>query len=303
MEPNDETAAALDRLLEEVMAAYGRPRPGDAALAAWWAALAPFHWSVVEAALTAHLARCKFAPTPADIVEAITVRDGRPGPEEAWSIALRATDETETVVWTAEIAAARAVAEPILTAGDEVGARKAFLEVYARETADARRQLQPVRWEVSLGTDRERRRLALCEAERQGRLGAATLARLLPPDAPGASRGMASVVGLLAGKVAELPPSRDRDVRRLLAELRASLAEGVAGKAAEHRRRAAERRAREQAAAAGERLQAQLRAHRRLVLLRRSAVRKAQAGTPSRPAAAQAALREAEPLSHARGKR
>jgi hypothetical protein len=273
MTEDETTAAAFELRLREVLDAYGRPFPSKSALCAWWLALRPFDWPVVDAALTEHLALCRFPPVPADIVGRISAHDGRPGPEEAWSIALAADDEAATVVWTAEIAAARAVAEPILAARDEVGARKAFLEVYTRVLAEARRQLRPVGWEVSLGTDPARRVAALCDAERAGRLRPDLVQRLLPPDTQlpaGAPTGPVSIAGLLTGSVAALPPDRVRDQRRFVAAVREGLARAAADRAAERARVAEQRRVR----AAQRRLQEALRAHQRFVLARRVALRK-----------------------------
>lgn len=242
-----EHAAAFDSRLQETMAVYGRPRPSDFALRAWWTALEPYDWPEVDAALAGHVAECKFAPTPADVVERLTSQDDRLGPESAWSLAVQALDEGATVVWTSEIAQAFGAAKPIFDLGDEVGARKAFLEAYERAVTVARRELRPPKWEVSLGHDPQRRHDALREAERRGRLPSHTVARLLGPDAQGAAEartGASPIAGLLEGNIAQFPTSDERDRRRYLNAVREGIAKGAAAKAAE-RRRIAERQSAE----------------------------------------------------------
>jgi len=244
---NDQDAAAFDLRLQEVMAAYGREMLPDLAMRAWWSALRPFGWPAVEAALVAHVAACKFAPTPADIVERLTANDGHLGPEAAWSLALQAQDEHATIVWTAEVAEAFGVAKPVLDAGDEVGARKAFLETYARALAAARARLAPASWSVSLGQDPQRRAEALLEAQRHGRLPAQTVARLLPPEAQRDAQalpGPAEVGGRLEGAVTPTPGADAHTRRRLRAAVHEGLRQGAAAKAAEHARIAERRRAR-----------------------------------------------------------
>lgn len=95
-------------------------------------------------------------------------------------MALGARDEARSLVWTEEIAAAWGVALPILSAGDLIGARKAFLEAYALRIEQARERLQPVCWRASLGTDPAQRSDALREAEQRGRLSHEQVQRLLP---------------------------------------------------------------------------------------------------------------------------
>jgi hypothetical protein len=298
MTDDHETAAAFELRLREVLAAYGRPAPSPEALCTWWCALAPFDLAPVTAALAEHAAECRFAPVPADLVARILARDGRPGADEAWSIALCSADEADTVVWTAEIAAARAVALPVLAAGDEVGARKAFIEAYQRELTAARRALRPVQWQVSLGTDPSGRAGPIAAAERRGLLPHGTTARLLPASAvsvldllPGSVAGASAVAGAAGGAagpptagVAALPPDRLRDARQLLAAVRDGLAQGAVARRAAQAEQAAARAAAAEQAARARALAAALRAHRRFVLLRRAA--RAAAAAPGRGRAA-----------------
>ncbi len=123
--------------------------------------------------------------TLAAIIERIQENDGRPGADEAWSIACTADDEGETVLWTAETEAAFAqAARPLLEHGDKIAARMAFKEFYAKAVREAREQRQPVAWKVSLGWDQERRRAVLSRALELGRLPAAYANGLMPPAQP-----------------------------------------------------------------------------------------------------------------------
>lgn len=184
--------------------------------------------------------------TLAAILQRVEAADGRPEPNEAWSIASGAADERATVVWTDEIQAAFAAAKPLLdNRDDKVGARMAFLAAYERLVAAARRQRIPVSWQTSLGWDMEQRESAVSEAIRLGRLTNDQALRLLP--SPVTDEGVA-LQSVLMGK--PLPaledhssPERDEQLRRLR-ELRESIVrqieEGRERRALEERRRRAE---------------------------------------------------------------
>ncbi len=170
----DEFTEILDAV--STMLSRGRYVPDEKSTAIWWRTLAPYALPVVRAAFDAHVNdpdRGRFVPVPADILARIVgaaVDDQRPGAEEAWATALRSADERETVVWSAEMVEAFAIARPVLDAGDEVGARMAFRETYDRLVGAARRAGRQVQWQASLGTDPDRRSLALAAAVRAGRL-------------------------------------------------------------------------------------------------------------------------------------
>lgn len=148
-----------------------------------FAALAIYPLVEVKAGLMAHIRdpkRGQFLPMPADVIaqiQGMVADDGRPGPEEAWAQAFRANDERMTVVWTSETAEAFAMASPVLAAGDEVGARMAFKETYARLVAEARETRKPMRLTVTLGDDNEQRDRVLLPHVLAGRIGADEMAR------------------------------------------------------------------------------------------------------------------------------
>lgn len=102
--------------------------------------------------------------------------DGRPGPEEAWSMIPH--DEGTTVVWTDEMAQAFGVANDLLP--NMVQARLAFVEKYTAMVREAREKGLAPNWRVSLGHDPEGRAAPLLEAVDKGRITAAQANRLLP---------------------------------------------------------------------------------------------------------------------------
>lgn len=138
------------------------------------------------------------------ILQRIEVKDGRPGRDEAWAIALASNDEFETVVMTNEIQLALSAARPVLDAGDKVGARMAFISAYDRFVTEARTHAQPVSWYPSLGFDAGRRIAAVNAAAQLNRIPQER-AQLLIADMthePISEDGRA-IAGLLTGTVAK----------------------------------------------------------------------------------------------------
>lgn len=123
-----------------------------------------------EQAVIAALARCrrevKGILTVQDVVSRID--DGRPGVEEAW--AMMSIAESQSVVWTEDMALAFGAAQPLVARSDFIGARMAFKEAYTKTVTLARDAGAPVRWTVSLGHDRHSRKAVLHQAVVAGRL-------------------------------------------------------------------------------------------------------------------------------------
>ncbi|GFM89304.1 hypothetical protein PSCICO_47030 [Pseudomonas cichorii] len=128
--------------------------------------LSGFPANVVATALKSCRLELTGKLTTGAIMQRVHAADGRPGKDEAWSIALAAGDESDTVVMTAEIRQAMTAAQPILAGRDKVGARMAFLSAYERLVAQARAEARPVSWSVSLGFDAGRRIAAIESAVR-----------------------------------------------------------------------------------------------------------------------------------------
>ncbi len=145
---------------------------------------------------------------------------GHPTANEAWALVLSSHDEAETVVWTEQIAEAAGIVQPILDAGDEVGARMAFRDAYERIL---RERPESPRWFPSLGSDPVRRQAALDRAVASGRLSSQHAAGLLPP--PINAKG-SCIAGLIGGPPAPMP--NDPEFRRRIAGLLRQLTGGEA---------------------------------------------------------------------------
>ena len=179
---------AFCSLLDDVAALLMPAQPlGGTAKAMYFRALGAASLDDVRAALDAHVKdpqRGRWFPKPADLVaqlDGLAADDGRPGADEAWSIGLLSDDEAASVVWTDEIAQAMAAAQPVLRAGDKVGARMAFREAYERIVSDARRARRPVRWSVTQGMDPLRVAHAVEQGVKAGRIARAELDALPAP--------------------------------------------------------------------------------------------------------------------------
>lgn len=235
----------------------GQYRPNETSTAMWFRVLAPFPIQVVRAALDEHVRTSKFVPTPHEVLALIAGNDGRPGDEEAWALVLRDRDddpthERLTTVWTREMLAAWGFARPVLAAGDKIGARMAFREAYNREVELARRRCEPVRWEVSLGSDKQAAAEVVRAAVADGRIhlpkigkpgdevtllleSAAAPRRLALPaperdDSPVAAMAKVRLQAWVESMRAEFErPSADAAAKQATAELRDAAAARAAG--------------------------------------------------------------------------
>ena len=106
------------------------------------------------------------------VLDQLEALAGRLAPSEAWALALKSNDEGETIVWTDEICQALEQSMPLLRAGDKVGARMAFIAAYERITITAREQRQLPTVQVTFGTNRELRQLALTTAIERNQISA-----------------------------------------------------------------------------------------------------------------------------------
>lgn len=189
-----------------------------------------------DAAILAALSRCRRELTgrltQAAVVERIEQVDGRPGANEAWAIALTAFDESATVVLNDEIFAAVEAARPVMASGDEVGARMAFRDAYERIVREGRATGARPRWYPSLGTDPEKRALAIEAAVGRGLLPIERVAGLLPKPITDEehARGQA-IAGLLTGQVEHVP---DAQFQARISELRDQLKGRRAPRSAGH---------------------------------------------------------------------
>jgi hypothetical protein len=106
-------------------------------------------------------------------------------------------DESQSVVWTVEMAQAFGICGPLLEMGDRIAARMAFKDAYTRLVADARDAGTPVSWTPSLGHDPRGREAALLSAVDRGRLSLSH-ARELQPSLPAPTP---KVLALMSGAV------------------------------------------------------------------------------------------------------
>lgn len=166
--------------------------------------------------------------TLAAVLQRIQAEDGRPGKDEAWAIALTTNDEFETVVLTDEIQLALAAAKPVLDAGDKIGARMAFISAYERFVAQARDDVKPVSWHVSVGFDANRRTAAITKAVQMQRIpqerGQLYLADLSVVPVTEDGRALA---GLITGEITRPTPAvreKLKAVKDSMLEMRASSA-------------------------------------------------------------------------------
>lgn len=220
-----EDKGEFTKLLAATMDVYGRQITASF-VDVFFSALTPYTLPVVREALNRHLQdpeSGRFPPKPADLIrQVVTAKasDGRPGRDEAWAIAQRSLDESETVVTSEEILEAMAIARPLLEElNDKVAARMAFVEAYDRIVGVKRASGEKFEWFVSLGDNKERRAPAIKAAQVAGLLSGPKAAALIEmhSEAPITSDGLA-IAGLLGGPAAKLKPedmrSKWQDLRK-----------------------------------------------------------------------------------------
>ena len=209
---------------------YGKTPTGEE-VADWFDLLEGFTLTALARAFGNHLIdpqAGQYLPKPADIIRHLPghpADHGHPGPEEAWGLLVRlVNDEGETGVLTEEMREAWQVCDPILKAGDEVGARMCFLETYRKALKRAIETRKPPRWSPAVGSDVERRKTALQTAVAAGRISADHARSLLPAPVT----RLEEVAGLLAHASPQADPdqpSLSERFRTLAAQLRARQAD------------------------------------------------------------------------------
>lgn len=212
---NEKDRAEFAQVVRTTFNNYGREAPMQETLRMWWGLLAEFEIVTVRLAFSRHVvADTKFPPSIGQILEILNAgnKARRLGAEEAWTLAVKACDETETVILNDEIAQAWGICKPVMDIGDEIGARMAFKEAYQRITAAA---TDPVKWWPSIGSDPHKRDAALAEAKCQGLLPASHVAALLPPPMPTNVTGNPEGLQRVKDEIAKMNLSRmDRVVAR-----------------------------------------------------------------------------------------
>jgi hypothetical protein len=141
--------------------------------------LEPYHSQAVLNALDLCVEEIKGVIAIRDIIQRIKIEDGRPGPEEAWSMVPKS--DNETVVWSEEMSSAWGIARSLLP--DKVAARMAFIESYRSHVHMARKEHRKVKWSPSIGEDPNQRDRVIAQAVIKGRLSA-KFAKKICPELP-----------------------------------------------------------------------------------------------------------------------
>lgn len=176
------TESEQDRVLQllvataEIMGTELKP----AALMMMVSDLAEYEFKAVANALTRCRKELSGKLTLKAILEVLAPAGGWLTANEAWSRALPAANERNTVVWTTEARRAWFVALPMIEAGDKVGARMAFIAAYDREVSNAKNAGQKPQHEVSPGDDALLRDAAIQKAQTEGLLTAPNKPLALP---------------------------------------------------------------------------------------------------------------------------
>lgn len=202
--------------------------PRDAVVMTVFDTLIEFPLAEVLSALQVHAQQSRFAPTPADMIEIIRNKTfGYPiGADEAW--AMVPADESETVVWTEEMAQAYRIVFELIVQGDGIAARYAFRGAYERLCTDAVIRQTPVVWTISIGYDKAKIEPALLRAHQAGRITQEQVTAHLPAPMDGGPIG-----GLLTGKIADLPDNA-KHLSNRWAELKSALQDGERKLAEKH---------------------------------------------------------------------
>lgn len=238
-------------LMKATLSVYGKDS-SKPVIRLYWNAIGSFDISVIRQALSQWITdpdQGRFAPKPADIIRNIQNIMGRPSwlsANEAWAIALPAQDEVNTVVWTAEIAQAWSIAEPIFADGDRVGARMAFIAAYDRLVSAAQAAGSLPVWAVSEGWNKRTVKGAVEHAVSAGLLPAPEVKKYLAPPAslpsPKVDRGkrdqMLAKIQAFSGALLDRRTQREAQKRHEWGERQKELNEAIKKRYQDELRRA-----------------------------------------------------------------
>lgn len=130
----------------------------------YWSMLGQYPIDSLRRAANTWVRKSEFMPKPADLINLMGGSSNHLSPDEAWAIAILASDETNTIVWTNEIAKAWAQAEIVYKNGDKIGARRTFIEAYERLVNESMMNGKISEAFVSLGSDKAKRTDAINHA-------------------------------------------------------------------------------------------------------------------------------------------
>ncbi|WP_294616065.1 hypothetical protein [uncultured Gilliamella sp.] len=123
----------------------------------YWSTLGQYPIMSLRLAANAWVRKSQFMPKPADLIKMMGGTRSHLSADEAWAIAILASDESNTVVWTNEMAKAWAIAEIVYHNGDRIGARRTFIESYERMVNESLMYGKSIETFVSLGSDKQKR--------------------------------------------------------------------------------------------------------------------------------------------------
>jgi len=136
-----------------------------ARVSVYWDALKHRDLADIKAAINRHIQdadRGRFFPLPADISAQLPNElNSWLNANEAWAACPK--NESDSAAMCAEISSALCIAQDLISDGDMIAARMAFIEHYNRLMEDAKREGKKPEWFPSYGFDKETR----CLADRQ----------------------------------------------------------------------------------------------------------------------------------------
>jgi len=207
-----------------------RVEPDADVLRLWWGVLNRFSIEQVRDGFNRFIGskESKFSIVPANIIEAIEANepDGRVGADEAWS--MYPHDESSSAVITNEISEAMYIAQPLLNAGDKIGARMAFKEAYTRIVSSNKTNGVAPKWFASLGHSKEGREIAIKDAVMKGRLTQDHAISLLPSPIPNSVINAIQEVKFLTANDAQFSDSEREKARNKLSAIKSMLQGGSA---------------------------------------------------------------------------
>lgn len=127
----DADAKIFNETIQGLFEAMGFEPPTSTARRLWWESLKGLELERLTAAASEFLRTRRHKPTVAALLD-IADPSQYPSPDEAWNMCPKSEAETAWVF--PEMLAALSACCDSLDAGDRIGARKAFLDVYQRET-------------------------------------------------------------------------------------------------------------------------------------------------------------------------
>lgn len=136
----------------------------------YWSTLGNYSIQSLKNAANAWVRKSQFMPKPADLIKLIGGSSKHLSADEAWALAIMASDESNTVVWTQEMSKAWGLAQVVYENGDHIGARRTFIECYERLVDESILHNKPIETFVSLGFDKSKREYAINKAVFSGLL-------------------------------------------------------------------------------------------------------------------------------------